>query len=131
MCTADATQERPPNSRYGGHAFGIKGFKKFLAARESILPWIQEYSPYAQVSSDDPPVCMFYRTPPAIGQKQKDPTHTSNFGVKLQEHCASIGIGCELVYPGAPNVIHEIPLNISLQPSKPNKTVETTALAHG
>ncbi len=98
-----------PNSRFGGHAFGIKGFKQFLAARESILPWIQEYSPYAQVSSDDPPVCMFYRTPPAIGQKQEDPTHTSNFGVKLQEHCASIGIGCELVYPGAPNVIHETP----------------------
>jgi len=26
--------------------------------------------------------------------------------VKLQEHCNAIGIGCELVYPGAPGVKH-------------------------
>lgn len=99
-------KEWTPNSRYGGHAFGVGAFPEFLAARERILPWISEYSPYALVSTDDPPVYLFYTAPPALGQEQKDPTHTSNFGVKLQEHCASKGVRCDLVYPGAPNVKH-------------------------
>lgn len=104
-----------PNSRYGSHAFGIfkpgprefqQDFEAFLEKRDSILPWINEYSPYALVSSDDPPVYLFYSAPPALGQVQKDPTHTSNFGVKLQEHLRSVGVECELVYPGAPDVKH-------------------------
>ena len=41
------------------------------------------------------------RRPPALGQKQKDPTHTANFGVKLQEKCRSVGVECHLAYPGA------------------------------
>ena len=49
---------------------------------------------------------MIYPAPPALGQNQKDPTHTANFGVKLQEHCKEIGVECELVYPGAPDVKH-------------------------
>lgn len=101
-----------PNSRYGGHAFGFTGdpaqrisqFDEFLANRESILPWIAEYSPYALVSADDPPVYLFYGAPPALGQPEKDPTHTSNFGVKLQERCGEVGVECQLVYPGAPDV---------------------------
>ena len=74
-------KEWTPNSRYGGHAFGINGFAAFLEKRKTILPWIEEYSPYALVSSDDPPVFLTYSTPPAIGETKKDPTHTSNFGV--------------------------------------------------
>jgi acetyl esterase/lipase len=100
-------KEWTPNSKYGGHAFGLQGFDKFLAGREKILPWIAEYSPYALVTRDDPPVYLIYSRPPAIGEVQKDPTHTSNFGVKLQEHCKAIGVDCELVYPGAPDVKHE------------------------
>jgi len=38
---------------------------------------------------------------PAIGQEQKDPTHTSNFGVKLAEHCASKGGQADVSYPGS------------------------------
>ena len=95
-------------------AFGFAGdkeknlsqFDEFLAKRETILPWIAEYSPYALVTADDPPIYMIYSAPPALGQDQKDPTHTSNFGVKLQEHCKSIGVPCELVYPDAPGVKH-------------------------
>ena len=102
-------KEWTPNSRYGGHAFGLRNFADFLAGREKILPWIAEYSPYALVSRDDPPVYLFYRAKPALGQAQKDPTHTSNFGVKLQEHCKANGVACELVYPGAPGVIHQGP----------------------
>jgi acetyl esterase/lipase len=99
-------KEWTPNSRYGGHAFGVGGFPQFLAAREKILPWIAEYSPYALVSTGDPRVYLFYSAPPALGQDQKDPTHTANFGVKLQERCVAAGVPCELVYPGAPGVRH-------------------------
>jgi acetyl esterase/lipase len=107
-------KEWTPNSRYGGHAFGFMtdpkkrdaNFAEFLAARETILPWIQEYSPYALVTADDPPVYLNYRTAPALGQEQKDPTHTANFGVKLQEKVKSVGGQCELNYPGAPEVKH-------------------------
>lgn len=96
-----------PNSRYGGHAFGLQGFAKFLAERDNILPWIAEYSPYALVTKDDPPVYLLYSRPPAIGQNQKDPTHTANFGVKFQEHCKATGVTCQLVYPDAPNIKHK------------------------
>jgi acetyl esterase/lipase len=98
-----------PNSNYGGHAFGIASFDQFLANREKIAPWIEEYSPYALVTQDDPPVYLTYSSPPALGKDQKDPTHTSNFGVKLQEHCQSAGVACELRYPDAPNVKHPTP----------------------
>ena len=114
--TLDPAQmkEWTPNSKYGGHAFGFTGdatkkisqFDEFLAKRDTILPWIAEYSPYALVTSDDPPIYLEYVAPPALGQDQKDPTHTSNFGVKLQEHCKANGVECELVYRGAPDVKH-------------------------
>ena len=104
-------KEWTPNSRYGGHAFGFTGnpekkisqFQEFLTKRETILPLIAEYSPYALVSSDDPPVFLAYNTPPALGKDQKDPTHTSNFGVKLQEHCQANKVACDLFYPGVKN----------------------------
>ncbi|MEQ2008742.1 MAG: alpha/beta hydrolase [Limisphaerales bacterium] len=110
-------KEWTPNSRYGGHAFGFMPdpkdnrtrdtqFAAFLAARESVLPWIKKYSPIEHVTADDPPIWMIYSTPPALGQEQKDPTHTANYGVKLLEKCKAIGVPCELVYPGAPDVKH-------------------------
>jgi hypothetical protein len=101
--------EWTPNSRYGGHAFGFGNFRQFLAGREKVLPWIAEYSPYALVSAGDPPVYLAYSAPPALGEDQKDPTHTSNFGVKLKEHCAASGVACELVYPGSSGGGHETP----------------------
>ena len=102
-------KEWTPNSKYGGHAFGFSGFPQFLAEREKILPWLAEYSPYALVSKDDPGVYLIFAASPALGQNQKDPTHTANFGVKLQEHCKTIGVPCELNYPGAPEVKHATP----------------------
>jgi acetyl esterase/lipase len=89
-----------PNSKYGGHAFGKPDFESFLAAREEILPWIAEYSPYELVSAGDPPVALFYGPAPEIGKPQKDPTHTANFGLKLKEHCDGIGVPCVLVHKG-------------------------------
>lgn len=108
--TLDPQQMREwtPNSKYGGHAFSkageFKNFDDFVAARERILPWINEYSPYALVTSDDPGVYCIFNAPPALGKDEKDPTHTANFGVKLQEHCKEKGVACEVVYPGAPDV---------------------------
>ncbi len=110
-------KEWTPNSRYGGHAFGFMSdpkdnktrdtqFAAFLAGRESVLPWIKRYSPIEHVTADDPPIWMTYSDTPALGQEQRDPTHTSNYGVKLQEKCKAIGVTCELVYPGAPDVKH-------------------------
>jgi hypothetical protein len=107
-------KEWTPNSTYGGWAFGFSGnkeknlssFDEFLAARDTILPWINEYSPYALVAKDAPPVFLYYLTPPALGQEQKDPTHTTNFGVKLKEKMDCLGLDCELFYPGVKNVKH-------------------------
>jgi acetyl esterase/lipase len=110
-------QEWTPNSRYGGHAFGFmsdptnldtrdKQFAEFLAARERVLPWIRMYSPWEHISSDDPPIYLSYTTPPALGKPEKDPTHTANFGVKLQEKLATVQVPCELVYPGGPDGRH-------------------------
>lgn len=106
-------KEWTPNSNYGSHAFGIfkevngrkvRDFEGYLAKREELLPWIAQYSPYALVTADDPPVYLFYNAPPALGKDQRDPTHTSNFGVKLQEKLASVNVPCDLVYPGADDV---------------------------
>ncbi len=115
--TLDPAQmkEWTPNSSYGGHAFCFTGdpvkklsqFAEFLAKRDTILPWIAEYSPYALVTADDPPTYLYYGVPPALGKEEKDPTHTANFGVKLQEHCKAAGHECELFYPGAPGVKHQ------------------------
>ncbi|HYF33769.1 MAG TPA: alpha/beta hydrolase [Prosthecobacter sp.] len=111
--------EWTPNSTYGGHAFGFAAdsktktsqFAAFLAGRDSIKDWIAEYSPYALVTADDPPIYMIFSSPPALGKEQKDPTHTANFGVKLQEKLQSVNVPCELVYPGAPDVKHAQPVD--------------------
>lgn len=110
--------EWTPNSKYGGHAFGLfpnpkdlktrdTQFAQFLAQRAELLPWIKMYSPWEHASKDDPAIYMSYPTAPALGQPAKDPTHTANFGVKLQEHLRTLGVPCELVYPGAPDVTHK------------------------
>jgi hypothetical protein len=101
------------NSRYVGHAFGFMDpkdrktrdtqFAAFLANREKVLPWILEYSPIEHASSDDPPVFMSFTDPPDLGKNQKDPTHTANFGVGLKQRLDTLGVHCELVYPGSPS----------------------------
>jgi acetyl esterase/lipase len=102
-------KEWMPNSNYGGHAFGFAGdprtgrsaFQQFLEGRDQILPWIKEYSPYELATSDDPPIFLAYGASPALGQVQKDPTHSANFGLKLQEKLGKLGVECYLAYPGA------------------------------
>jgi len=119
QATLDPKQMREwtPNSDYGGQGFGFTDdpmskdalrseFPQFLAARDRILPWIQAYSPWEHITRDDPPIYLIFDSKPALGLPAEDPTHTANFGVKLQEKLQATGIACELVYPGAPNVQH-------------------------
>lgn len=102
-------KEWMPNSKYGGHAFGFKPdaekkqtqFDAFLAGRESIIPWIKEYSPYELVTKGDPAVSLYYGAAPAMGEEQRDPTHSANFGVGLQKKCEAEEVECHLVYPGS------------------------------
>jgi acetyl esterase/lipase len=104
-----------PNNTYGYHAFGFKGdakqkmtpWEEFLAKRDTILPWIAEYSPFALVTADDPPIYLYYDTPPKMGQEDVKGAHSANFGVGLLEKLKSVGVECELVYPGAKDVKHK------------------------
>ncbi len=99
----EQAKEWLPNSTYGAHAFGKKSFDEALADRKSILPWIQEYSPYALVTKDDPGVAIFYESIPDMGKPQKDPTHSANHGMGLQEHCKPLRVACEVIHPGIKN----------------------------
>jgi acetyl esterase/lipase len=109
----DPTQLREwiSNSIYGGHAFGFAApgrsraqeFDLLIANREKVLPWIKEYSPIELVSSDDPPIFLDYpnqKTPPVVGGKEADPTHSAMYGVKLAEKLHSAGVEVVLSYPG-------------------------------
>ncbi len=99
-----------PNAIYGGHAFGFaaKGrgrpeeFELLIANRENVLPWIKEYSPIELVTSDDPPIYLDYpnqKTPPKVGQKEADPTHSAMYGVKLLEKLEAKKIEGVISYP--------------------------------
>jgi hypothetical protein len=107
-------REWVPNNTYGPHAFGFEAekgdqmaeFEEFLAKRETLLPWIKEYSPYELVTSDDPPVYLYYSTAPKMGQMDKEGAHSANFGVGLAEKLNKEGVEYELVYRGAPGVKH-------------------------
>jgi acetyl esterase/lipase len=106
-------REWMPNSRYGGHAFGVSGknqrdgaFQAFYEQREKLLPWIKEYSPITHVTKDDPPVFMEFpsqKVPPVKGEKQADPTHSALLGLILEEKTKAAGLECVIVYPGHPN----------------------------
>src|SRR5689334_11291615 len=81
-------REWMPNGSYGAHAFYPTGgdkklpsFGTYLEDREKLMPWIKEYSPYALVTADDPPVALYCNSPPAMGKQTKDPTHSANYGL--------------------------------------------------
>jgi acetyl esterase/lipase len=105
-----------PNMEYGGHAFGFreKGrgrpeeFQMAFDAREKILPWIHEYSPYEHASAGDPPIYMDYpnqKDPVVLGTNQKDPTHSAILGLKMAERLKEVGVEAHLNYPERPAAI--------------------------
>jgi len=87
-----------PNIQYGNHAFALGSMTEFLDKRESLMPWIQEFSPYALASADDPPVLLFYDNPPNLGQPYKDPPHAGNFGAGIAQKLKDVGIEDEINY---------------------------------
>ena len=95
-----------PNNDYGHHAFALPSMQAFIDKRESLMPWIKEFSPYELATSDDPPVLLFYDSVPALGQPFKDPPHSANFGVGIEPKLKAVGIDYELHYTGAQNVKH-------------------------
>ena len=95
-------REWMPNYRYGAHAFKMKNLEEVLAKRDEIKKWIDEYSPMAHVSKDDPPIGMFYRgeTNPKKGDSPKDPTHSALLGLMLMEALDKAGVNAVISYPG-------------------------------
>lgn len=99
-----------PNNTYGGHAFGYvwdrsdptAEIRSFYRDRESVKAWIAEYSPYALVTKDDPPVYLYYPSSvPARGSTPKDPVHSANYGALLVEKLDKLGLDYEFVHQGA------------------------------
>lgn len=80
-------------------AFAASGFSAALTPTAADVP-------YGTHERQKPECYQVYDAAPALGQSQKDPTHTANCGVKLQDRCRECGVPCELVYPGAPCVRH-------------------------
>lgn len=90
-----------PNYGYGAHAFGLPGFQRLIDDREKVLPWIKEYSPIEHVTSDDPPIGLFYGGEvPVVGASPKDPTHSGIMGLKLKERLEAAKVEVVLVHPG-------------------------------
>lgn len=106
--TLDPVQGREwiPDLNYGAHAFGLRSIDDALAVRDQLDPWIKAYSPAALVSKDDPPVYLFYSSPPSLGQGGGDATHSTNFGAGLQAVCKKAGVDCVLFYRGVEGVEH-------------------------
>lgn len=107
-------REWMPNAIYGGHAFGFAApnrqrpeeFELLMANRESVLPWIKEYSPIELVTSDDPPLYLEYprqKEAPAIGKPEPDPTHSSMYGIQLKKKTDAAGVELILVSPQSPS----------------------------
>jgi acetyl esterase/lipase len=95
-----------PNNEYGNHAFALPSYQSFLDKRESLMPWIEKFSPYLLATPDDPPVYLFYDSVPALGQPHKDPPHSANFGAGLVEKLKATGVPYEFNYTGAKGVKH-------------------------
>ena len=87
-----------PNNEYGPHAFALPNIPEFLKQRETLLPWINRFSPYALASKDDPPVLLFYDNPPNLGQPYKDPPHSANYGAGIAPRLVELGIEHEINY---------------------------------
>jgi acetyl esterase/lipase len=106
--TLDPVQGREwiPDLQYGAHAFGLTSIDDAIAKRDQIAPWIKKYSPAAWVSSDDPPVYLFFSKAPAMGQGGGDSTHSSNFGGGLKAICDQAKVPCELFYKGVEGAKH-------------------------
>ena len=93
-----------PDSRYGAHAFGYRGFADWLAHRADCLADVERISPAALLRKATPsraPVFhLLYGAPLKAGEQAKDPTHSPAFGVKFAEIARERGVKCDVAYGG-------------------------------
>lgn len=90
-----------PNIDYGHHAFALPSYQDFLNRRDSLMAAIKEYSPYELVSTDDPPVYLFYDSPATNDPLPADPVHSAMFGAGLAEKLKSENVPFEFNHQGA------------------------------
>jgi acetyl esterase/lipase len=94
-----------PQITYGAHAFftsdqmpkkGNERFEYFLANRERILPWIRDFSAYAQASEDDPPMLLVYGGQDDVipARDGGNATHHPKFGENLCKRLDELGVEC-------------------------------------
>lgn len=111
---AHQLREWMPNMVYGGHAFGFRKdrqhreeeFQDYYEHQDEVNDWVKEYSPYSQVSKDDPPAYLDFpsqKKPPVKGEEQKDPTHSAVLGLLLMEKLKQEGVEGHLTYPAHPD----------------------------
>ena len=96
-------------------------FELLLANRDQVMPWIKEYSPIELVSKDDPPIYLDYpnqKTPPKVGQKEADPTHSAMYGVQLAKRLEDAGIEVILAYPTHDDTKYGSPQDFLIQKLK-------------
>jgi acetyl esterase/lipase len=94
-----------PTITYGAHAYGMKSLDECIKNYDTIKPWIEEYSPYALVSPDDPPI---YLSNPMRGTEPEPDekgwaTHSPWFSIKLHEQLKEAGVESYLHYKGNVN----------------------------
>jgi acetyl esterase/lipase len=113
--------EWTPNNDYGGHAFSLASYQEFMARRDKLMPWIQDFSPYALLTPDDPPVYLYYDIAPSLGHASVNATHSANFGVGLAAKLKSLGVEFELSYPGATGLTHPDMFGFLLAKLRPDR----------
>ena len=97
-----------PGITYGPHAFGVSsqgkskeaGFQEFLNRREEWLSkgYIQEFSPAALLTRDDPPAFLEY--PGTALDSTTETTHSPKFGFQLKKLMDDLGMECHFTCEG-------------------------------
>jgi len=101
-----------PGITYGPHAFGLSGhgrsreaiFREFLDRRDEWLAkgYIQEYSPWALVTPDDPPAYLEYPGSPLDPKPGETDwqTHSPRFGLQTKNRMDELGLECHFTCAG-------------------------------
>ena len=97
-----------PELDYGAHAFAIKGngkrsrFETFLAIRDTLMPWIESYSPSALLDHETVPIYLDYIDFSLVPSEPLDSyfVHSPRFGIGFAEKAARAGVECHLRYAG-------------------------------
>jgi acetyl esterase/lipase len=73
-------------------AWGAASNQELIDNDAAIRPYLAKYSAYENLTSDDPPMLMTYKLAPEMGQFQKDPYHSPNYGQPFHDKAVSLGV---------------------------------------